>query len=80
MQPGTRFRMRWFMPSLGLRDECARHAVFMQDPDGNLWRGICHLARHFYTRMLPEHERLIGKARAPGDPEKARAADALNVK
>jgi hypothetical protein len=72
--------MRWFIPSLGLRDERARQSVSMQGPDGNRWGCICHLARHFYTRMLPEHERLIGKARAPGDPEKARAADALHVK
>ena len=72
--------MRRFVLGAGLRDERARHAVSMQGPDGNRRDGFCHLARHFYTRILPEHERVIGKARAPGDPEKARAADALNVK
>jgi hypothetical protein len=72
--------MRRFILGAGQRDERARHALSLQGPDDNRWGGFCHLARHFYTRMLPEHERLIGKARAPRDLEKARAADVLNVK
>lgn len=56
----------------------ARHADSMHCPDYTRWHGACDLARHFYTRMMPEH--LVEKGRASGDPGKAKAADALQAR
>ena len=58
----------------------ARHGASMMGPDYTHWHGTYDIAKHFYTKMLPELERLIREARRSEVPEKVAAADALEKK
>ncbi len=58
----------------------ARHGVSMMGPDITHWHGTYEIAKHFYTKFLPELEELVEKGRASGDAEKSQAADALEAK
>ncbi|HYQ71824.1 MAG TPA: multiheme c-type cytochrome [Gammaproteobacteria bacterium] len=58
----------------------ARMAASMQAPDYTHWHGTYDLAKHFYTRMVPELEELVAEGMASGDPEKVKAAEALQAK
>ena len=58
----------------------ARHGVSMMGPDYTHWHGTYEVAKHFYAKMVPELEDLIGKGKASGDAGKSAAADALQTK
>ena len=49
----------------------ARHAASMQGPDYAHWHGTYDLAKHFYTKMVPELEHLIEKGMQNGQVEEA---------
>ncbi len=58
----------------------ARMAASMQAPDYTHWHGTYDLAKHFYTKMVPELEHLIEEHRDSTDPAKAQAARDLQNK
>ncbi|MBF0446678.1 MAG: cytochrome c3 family protein [Magnetococcales bacterium] len=58
----------------------ARHAASMSGPDYTHWHGTYDLAKHFYTKMVPELEHLIEGGLASKDKEKVTAANALRAK
>lgn len=58
----------------------ARHGASMMGPDITHWHGTYEIAKHFYSKFIPELEELIEKGRASGDEKKAAAADALEAK
>jgi len=51
----------------------ARHAASMQGPDYTHWHGTYDLAKHFYTKMVPELEHLIEQGMAGGLEAEAQA-------
>jgi transposase len=55
-------------------------AASMQAPDYTHWHGTYDLAKHFYTKMVPELEELIEKNQNSTDPKKAKAARDLRNK
>jgi hypothetical protein len=57
----------------------ARHAASMQGPDYTHWHGTYDLAKHWYTKLVPELEHLIEKGEASGDAKKIQAAKALRT-
>ena len=54
----------------------ARHAASMQGPDYAHWHGTYDLAKHFYTKMVPELEHLIDEGMHHGQEEEAKALQA----
>jgi len=58
----------------------ARHGASMMGPDYTHWHGTYDLAKHFYSKFLPELDELVEKGRASGDADKMAAADALQAK
>lgn len=58
----------------------ARHGASMMGPDYTHWHGTYEVAKHFYTKMVPELEELVQKGRASSDPAKVAAADTLAKK
>ncbi|NNG13086.1 MAG: hydroxylamine oxidoreductase, partial [Halobacteria archaeon] len=58
----------------------ARMAASMQAPDYTHWHGTYDLAKHFYTKMVPELEHLIEEHHNSTDPAKAQAARDLQNK
>jgi hydroxylamine dehydrogenase len=58
----------------------ARHGASMMGPDYTHWHGTYEVAKHFYSKMVPELEELVQKGRASGDPAKVAAAEALAKK
>jgi hypothetical protein len=57
----------------------ARMAASMMAPDYTHWHGTYHLAKHWYTKFVPELEDLIAKGKAAGG-DKKKAAEALEKK
>jgi len=57
----------------------ARHAASMMGPDYTHWHGTYDLAKHFYSKFIPELEHLVEAGHAAGG-DKAAAADALRAK
>jgi len=57
----------------------ARMAASMQAPDYTHWHGTYDLAKHFYTKMVPELEDLVNENLDSKDPVKAKAARALQA-
>jgi hypothetical protein len=55
----------------------ARHAASMQGPDYTHWHGTYDLAKHWYSKFIPELEHLIEKGEKSGDAKKVQAAKAL---
>lgn len=55
-------------------------AASMMAPDYTHWHGTYHLALHFYTKMVPEVEKLIKEGKASKDKAKKKAAKALQAK
>jgi hydroxylamine dehydrogenase len=51
----------------------ARHAASMQGPDYTHWHGTYDLAKHFYTKMVPELEHLVEKGMQSGQEDAAQA-------
>jgi len=58
----------------------ARHAAAMMAPDYTHWHGTYDLAKHWYTKFIPELEEMVEKGKASGDPKKVAAADTLAAK
>jgi hydroxylamine dehydrogenase len=58
----------------------ARMAASMQAPDYTHWHGTYDLAKHFYTKMVPELEHLIDENIDSKDANKAKAAGDLRKK
>ncbi|MBL7646177.1 MAG: hydroxylamine oxidoreductase [Candidatus Hydrogenedentes bacterium] len=58
----------------------ARHGVSMMGPDITHWHGTYEVAKHFYTKFVPELEELIEDGKASGDATKEAAAVALEAK
>ena len=58
----------------------ARMAASMQAPDYTHWHGTYDLAKHFYTKMVPELEDLVNENLDSKDPKKAQAAKDLQAK
>ncbi|HNQ89588.1 MAG TPA: multiheme c-type cytochrome [Verrucomicrobiota bacterium] len=58
----------------------ARHGASMMGPDYTHWHGTYEVAKHFYSKMIPELEHLVHTGRQSGDPKKTAAADALGTK
>lgn len=58
----------------------ARHGASMMGPDITHWHGTYEVAKHFYSKLIPELEELVEKGRASGDAEKINAADVLEAK
>lgn len=58
----------------------ARMATSMMAPDYTHWHGTYDLAKHFYTKMVPELEHLIHDGKASKDATKQKAAKALQKK
>ena len=57
----------------------ARMATSMMAPDYTHWHGTYDLAKHFYTKYIPELEKLIYKGDQSSDPKKKEAAKALHT-
>jgi hypothetical protein len=49
----------------------------MMGPDYAHWHGTYEVAKHFYTEMVPELEKLIRRGKESGDARKIAAAEAL---
>ena len=58
----------------------ARHGAAMMGPDYTHWHGTYDLAKHFYTKFVPELEHLIESNINSADKKKQDAARALQVK
>jgi hypothetical protein len=58
----------------------ARHGASMMGPDYTHWHGTYEVAKHFYSKMIPELEELIEKGMRSEEPEKVEAAKALENK
>ena len=58
----------------------ARHGASMMGPDYTHWHGTYEVAKHFYTKMVPELEELVREGKKSDDAKKVAAADALAKK
>ncbi len=58
----------------------ARHGASMMGPDYTHWHGTYEVAKRFYSEMIPELEELVHEGHESKDPEKVKAAEALNAK
>ncbi|MEW6253760.1 MAG: multiheme c-type cytochrome, partial [Planctomycetota bacterium] len=58
----------------------ARHGASMMGPDYTHWHGTYEVAKHFYSKFVPELEELIEKGRKSEDAQKVAAAEALAKK
>jgi hypothetical protein len=58
----------------------ARHGVSMMGPDITHWHGTYEVAKHFYSKFVPELEELIEKGKASEDATRQAAAAALEAK
>ncbi len=56
-----------------------RQAASMNGPDYTHWHGSYEVAKHFYAKFVPELEHIIEKGEASKDPEKIKAAEALQA-
>jgi len=57
----------------------ARMAASMMAPDYTHWHGTYDLAKHFYTKYIPEIEKLIHKGMTSGDAKKKASAEKLKA-
>ncbi|MCH7703905.1 MAG: hydroxylamine oxidoreductase [Planctomycetes bacterium] len=58
----------------------ARHGASMMGPDYTHWHGMYEVAKRFYVEMVPELEELVHRYKNDSDPQKAKAAAALEKK
>jgi hypothetical protein len=56
----------------------ARHGVSMMGPDYTHWHGTYEVAKHFYSKYVPELQELIEKNKESSDPKKKDAAAKLD--
>jgi len=57
----------------------ARHGASMMGPDYTHWHGTYEVAKHFYTKFIPELEELIEKGMKSSDAKKQEAAKNLQA-
>jgi hypothetical protein len=57
----------------------ARMGASMMAPDYTHWHGTYDLAKHFYTKYIPELEKIIHKGMTSGDAKKKAAAEKLKA-
>lgn len=55
----------------------ARHGVSMMGPDYTHWHGTYEVAKHFYSKFIPELEELAEKNKGSADPARKQAAEKL---
>lgn len=58
----------------------ARMGASMMGPDYTHWHGTYDLAKHFYSKMIPQLEELVAKGAASKDAKKQAASTALKAK
>ncbi len=58
----------------------ARHGASMMGPDYTHWHGMYEVAKNFYAEFVPELERLAQEGLSSGDPERVKAAEALQAR
>lgn len=58
----------------------ARHGASMMGPDYTHWHGTYEVAKHFYSKYIPELEELMKEGQASKDEKKTAAAAALEKK
>ncbi len=58
----------------------ARHGASMMGPDYTHWHGMYEVAKKFYAEFVPELERLAREGLSSGDPERVKAAEALQAR
>lgn len=58
----------------------ARMGVSMMGPDYTHWHGTYEVAKNFYSELVPEIEELIRHGRESKEPDKVKAAEALDAK
>ena len=55
----------------------ARHGVSMMGPDITHWHGTYEVAKHFYSKYIPELQELVEKNKNSSDAKKKEAAEKL---
>jgi hypothetical protein len=55
----------------------ARHGAAMMGPDYTHWHGTYEVAKHFYSKYIPELQELVEKHNGSADPAKKEAAAKL---
>ncbi len=58
----------------------ARHGASMMGPDYTHWHGTYEVAKHFYSKMVPELKELCAAGANSGDPAKVEAAQKLSTR
>ncbi len=58
----------------------ARHGVSMMAPDYTHWHGMYEVAKHWYTKFIPELKEVAEKNLASDDPKKVEGAKLLEIK
>ncbi len=58
----------------------ARHGASMMGPDYTHWHGTYEVAKHFYTKYIPELRELIEHGRTSGDAGQVAAAEKLQAR
>ena len=56
----------------------ARHGASMMAPDYTHWHGLYEVAKHWYTKFIPELEEIVEVNMASGDAEKIKGAELLS--
>jgi hydroxylamine dehydrogenase len=56
----------------------ARHGVSMMGPDYTHWHGTYEVAKHFYSKYIPELQEIVEKNKDSSDPAKKEAAAKLH--
>jgi formate-dependent nitrite reductase cytochrome c552 subunit len=56
----------------------ARHGVSMMGPDITHWHGTYEIAKHFYSKYIPELQEIVEKNKDSSDPAKKEAAAKLH--
>ena len=57
----------------------ARHGVSMMAPDYTHWHGMYEVAKHWYSKFIPELREVAELNKASGDPAKIKGAEALEA-
>jgi hypothetical protein len=57
----------------------ARHGVSMMAPDYTHWHGLYEVAKHFYSKFIPELREIVAVNLESGDPAKVEGAQALEA-
>ena len=58
----------------------ARHGVSMMAPDYTHWHGLYEVAKHWYTKFIPELREIAEHAKASDDEARRRAGEGLDAK